>query len=341
MRGDVVRRRPRGRWGSVPAVLLAGVATGCDSATSIFAPRGESAGAIAGLGWALTITALLVVLIITVLVGVALFHRRPDSDAEAPIHETGESTARRWILIGTGLSTLVLLGAFLYSLHVLAETSRRTSETAMTVHITGYRFWWAIAYLDTRGRVDFTTANELHIPVGTRVRLVLSAGDVIHSFWVPELAGKTDLIPGQQNVMWIEADSAGRYLGQCAEFCGTAHANMRIVVFADSPDAYAAWAARQRTPAVATRDGLSLLESHGCAACHTIAGTQAAGRAGPDLTHVGGRTTLASGMLPNTRANLAAWLANPDSVKPGALMPGTGRSRDELDTLVRFLEGLR
>jgi cytochrome c oxidase subunit 2 len=312
----------------------------------MFAPHGESSRSIALLGWTLTIIALLVVLVIAVLVVVALFHRRPaaeESAGEASYarFEAGERSGRRWILIGTALSIVVLLGAFVYSLRVLVGYSGGTDRATMTVRVTGYRFWWALEYLDAQGRTEFTTANELHVPVSTRVKLELEAGDVIHSFWVPELAGKTDLIPRQHNVMWIEADRPGRYVGQCAEFCGPSHANMRIVVFVDPPDVYAAWAARQRLPAVPVPAAMQLVQSRGCAACHTIAGTPAAGRAGPDLTHVGSRTTLASGIIPNTPENLAAWLSNPDSVKPGTLMPRTGIQAADLATLVHFLEGLR
>jgi cytochrome c oxidase subunit 2 len=345
---DVRRGRARSRHplGGVACLVASALVAGCAADQSIFAPHGESSRPIAVLGWTLTIIALLVVLVVTVLVVVALFHRRPAPDqlggeAAHAWAEAGERSGRRWILIGTALSTVVLLGAFVYSLRVLVGYSGGTDRATMTVRVTGYRFWWALDYLDARGRTDFTTANELHVPVGARVKIELEAGDVIHSFWVPELAGKTDLIPGQHNVMWIEADRPGRYVGQCAEFCGPSHANMRIVVFVDPPDVYAAWAARQRLPATPLPDAMRLVQARGCAACHTIAGTAAAGRAGPDLTHVGSRTTLASGILSNTPKHMAAWLSNPDSVKPAVLMPRTGVHGADLAMLVRFLEGLR
>ena len=313
---------------------------------TIFAPRGAAATPLAHLGWGLTILASAVVVIMSGLLLVALYRHRPDArgnvlSASEDSLEGAERTGRRWILIGTAITTVILLGTFVWSLAVLVDYSRGTRRAAMTVRVTGYRFWWALDYLDARGAVDFTTANELHIPAGTAVRLELRAGDVIHSFWVPELSGKTDLIPGQRNAMWIEGDRPGRFVGQCAEFCGASHANMRIVVYVDPPDEYASWAARQRLPARGSAAALEVMERRGCAACHTVSGTTVRGRAGPDLTHVASRSTIAGGTVSNSAAHLRAWIARPDSVKPGALMPRTGVQGADLETLVRFLESLR
>lgn len=308
------------------------------SGHSVFASRGTSAHAIAALGWVLTITACVVVGVVSALLLIALFRRR----AERPqVNEDGEHAGRRWIVIGASLSVAILLGAFVYTLTVLTGYAAGLRDPALTLRIVGYRYWWKVEYLDRRGAVDFVTANEIHIPAGERVRLLLQSGDVIHSFWVPALAGKTDLIPGQTNRMWIEADSTGEYDGQCAEYCGPSHANMRIEVFADAPGAFAAWEAAQRRPAVHAERGMAAFQTHGCAACHTIAGTSAHGEAGPDLTHVGSRTTLAAGVIRNTPRDMARWLARPDSVKPGALMPNTGLTPPELSNMVAFLESLK
>jgi cytochrome c oxidase subunit 2 len=165
---------------------------------------------------------------------------------------------------------------------------------------------------------------------------------VIHSFWVPALAGKTDLIPGQTNRMWIEADAPGVYGGACAEFCGTEHALMLIRVRAQAPADFTRWASGQRAPAADTSSAsLAIFRAHGCAACHTIAGSGAVGNAGPDLSHVGSRETLAAGAAANTPGDLARWLANPQSVKPGALMPDTQLRGTDLSALVRYLSGLK
>jgi len=305
---------------------------------SVFSDRGRSAHAITLLGWVLLVVAALVVVVIGLLILMALLRRR---DGEDGIRVDGEREGRRGILIGTGISVLILLGTFVYTLVVLTGYDAGFRDTRLTIRVTGYRYWWALDYLRTDGVRDFTAANEVHIPVGERVRLDLVGGDVIHSFWVPALAGKIDLVPGQTNHMWIEADHPGRYYGQCAEFCGTSHANMRITVFAQSPKAFRAWEAAQRKPAGPGPGGQVLFEARGCAACHTIRGTEAHGDAGPDLTHVGSRSTLAAGIIPNSPPRMKRWLADPDSVKPGTLMPNADLSPRELAVMTSYLESLQ
>ena len=189
------------------------------------------------------------------------------------------------------------------------------------------------------------TANEVHIPLGKPVRLELTSDDVIHSFWIPQLAGKTDVIPGQRNIAWIEADAPGIYRGACTEYCGQQHANMASFVVAQSPTEFAQWLDHQRTaarlPDSAAAAGLAVFESAACASCHTIRGTSAAGRIGPDLTHLESRATIAAGMLENTRGNLAGWITNPQTIKPGNVMPAVPlRSRD-LQSLLAYLGTLR
>jgi cytochrome c oxidase subunit 2 len=306
---------------------------------SVFTGAGTVGRSLAGLGWALNLTAAAVVVIMCAVLTVALFRRR---GRDTGVHETGERGARRWVLIGTAITVAILGASFAYTMHVLTAYAGGFDPSGLTVRVTGFRYWWRVQYLHPDGRVDFETANEIHIPAGRRVQLQLVAGDVIHSFWVPALAGKTDLIPGQTNRMWIEADTAGRYVGQCAEYCGTSHANMRIVVYADTPARFAEWEARQRQAAVPPPDAdVALFARRGCAACHTIRGTPAAGRAGPDLTHLGGRGTLASGIIPNSNADLSRWLAAPDSIKPGTLMPTTGLTPEELSEMTTYLESLK
>lgn len=233
------------------------------------------------------------------------------------------------------------------------------------VTVTGHQWWWEFEYPD----LGVVTANELHVPRGRTVRLTMSSDDVIHSFWAPRIGGKRDLNPGSETTLWFTPDSTGVYEGQCAELCGTSHANMRFRVFVDEPDAFDAWVdARARpvefetalsapadttgpaaapdtaaaaAPRAAPPAGFQAFLTSGCAACHAIDGTPAGGRLGPDLTHFGSRTTLAAGLLPNTPENLAGWLRTPDSVKPGVLMPDLNLSEAKIDTLVTFLEGLK
>ena len=208
--------------------------------------------------------------------------------------------------------------------------------------VIGHQWWWEVRYPGTGIR----TANEIHLPVAEPQRLGLRSADVIHDFWVPELGRKMDVIPGVENQTWIAAGEPGVYYGRCAEFCGQEHAWMRLRVVAQSPAEFAKWEQAQlltpRTPADgAPGRGAAYFQQLSCAACHTIRGTPAHGDVGPDLTHVGGRDTLVAGRLANTPANLAVWLLEPDLVKPGAHMPNLHLTREQQDTLVAYLEGLR
>jgi cytochrome c oxidase subunit 2 len=310
---------------------------------SIFAPHGEAAARLSRLGVALTVTASIVTAIMMALIVFALRRRTPLPEPGAVSLAYYSARARvgaRWIVGGT-IVTLCILGlAAVYSVRVLLRYPHEVDSATITVRVTGFQYWWKVEYLDPDGRVGITDANELHIPVGTRVRLELAAADVIHSFWVPGLAGKTDLIPGQRNEMWIEADGPGTYRGQCAEYCGISHANMRLAVIAQTPSAYAAWRAGERTIPAADSAVTRITLAHACAACHRLAG-QMDGGAAPDLTHFAQRATIAAGVLPNTAGNLRAWLTDPGAIKPGTLMPRTGLNRDELARLVSYLETLR
>jgi len=212
--------------------------------------------------------------------------------------------------------------------------------------VIGHQWWWEVKYQDPiPGRI-VTTANEIHVPAGRPVLLQLSSVDVIHSFWVPSLHGKRDLIPGHPSSLWIEADRPGTYRGFCAEFCGHQHAHMGLLVIADSPDRYAAWyAAQLETPPppvdpLAQR-GRQVVESAPCALCHTVQGSQASASLGPDLTHLGSRRTLAAATLPNTPENLGRWIVDPQTIKPGNPMPANRLSAEDLRAAVAYLESLR
>ena len=272
------------------------------------------------LGWFLVITSCAVVLIITVLVCVAGLrkHRAGAVDVVAG------SAGFEWILWGGMLvPAVVLVVAFLLNIGTLE-----------------------VRYEGSSPDLSVVTANEIHVPVGEPVRLELSTGDVIHSFWVPELAGKTDLIPGQTNTMWIEARHAGVFGGTCGEFCGAQHAHMQMRVIADPPGKYQAWLAAQRAPAAAASepsasDGLRVFMTSGCANCHAIRGTGAGGGVGPDLTHIASRTTIAAGTLPNTEANLMGWIVGAQAIKPCSDMPNMPVPSRDLQTLAAYLETLK
>jgi cytochrome c oxidase subunit 2 len=257
-----------------------------------------------------------------------------------------ESVTESLVLVfGIGIPIVVLVALFgasdVYLIKQTAPPAPRS--TAMTIDVIGHQWWWEVRYPGA-GAV---TANEIHIPVNTRVNIVATTADVIHSFWVPALNRKIDQVPGRQNRILLYASSPGTYRGQCSQFCGFQHANMSFYVFAQRPAAFQAWLAGIRAPAStpaagggAAAAGQKLFMSSQCASCHRIAGTAAQGTVGPDLTHVASRTTLASLTIPNTPKQLAAWIRNPQAIKPGTRMPDLGLSPGEVSQLVAYLETL-
>lgn len=304
-----------------------------------FGPIGDR---VATLGWSLLIISSVVVLVVSVLVLAGVLRRGTRSFA--PVERAGGGL--RWIVIGgIVVPTVILVVVFVLTMVTQAAVASPATAPGLTVRVTGHQWWWEVQYLDPSPDRIATTANEIHIPVGRPVRLEVVAGDVIHSFWVPELAGKTDLIPGQTNVTWVQADHPGVYRGQCAEYCGLQHAKMAMSVVAEPPAAFDEWLARQRQPAAPPSEpdpkaGAAVFAGSACALCHTIRGTMAGGRIGPDLTHLAGRRTIAAGTLPNTRGYLAGWIANPQALKPGTVMPAVPLKSTELQVLITYLQSL-
>jgi cytochrome c oxidase subunit II len=211
--------------------------------------------------------------------------------------------------------------------------------------VTGHQWWWEVRYDASDPDQIITTANEIHIPVNTRVQVRLRGADVIHSFWVPQLTGKTDTIPGQVNVSWLEAREPGRYLGQCTEYCGWQHAKMRLEVVAESRGDFERWRAQQLQPAPPPTNGAQArgreLVEYRCGLCHRVGGTGAGSAVGPDLTHLESRRMIAAGVLSNQPGNVAAWIEDAQAIKPGALMPNQGLSAQELQDVVAYLESLK
>jgi cytochrome c oxidase subunit 2 len=244
------------------------------------------------------------------------------------------------------IPVLIVVILFLATARVIFSTElARKPADALDVTVIGHQFWWEYRY----PKLGIVTANELHIPVSdpshpTPTYLTMSSADTNHSFWVPRLAGKTDLIPNKVNTMWIDPGAAGLYLGQCAQYCGAQHAKMLIRVYADSPQQFAAWVAQQQKPAAEDfggAEGEAVFQHNACISCHTVAGTVATGKVGPDLTHVASRDTIASGSVPNTATNMRAWVENPAHFKPGALMPEMHLSDHDLDAVTAYLMTLK
>jgi len=317
--------------------------TGCGASPTYLRGSGYVADRLATLGWVLLAIAAAVVVVIGLLVLAAVLRRRPPASTDRMSSAGGLS----WIVIGgIVVPAVILLGSMVYSLRVLAATDRPEAKPALAIQVIGHRWWWEVRYPGSSPQETFTTANEIHVPVGLPVQLELTAADVIHSFWIPQLAGKTDLIPGQRNVAWIEADTAGRYWGHCGEYCGLQHANMMMAVVAEAPAEFSRWLEAQRRPAPtpslpAALAGRAVFTRTACAMCHTVRGTEASGVMGPDLTHLASRRSIAAGALTNSHGNLAGWIANPQALKPGVLMPAVPLQPDELHALVSYLRDLR
>lgn len=331
--------RPAG-WAALlwlPAAALSGCANGPQSALSA---AGYGARRVEGLWWVMFWIALGVCVEVVAVLGWALLWRRRPAARPRGGDPIGFVTA-----LGVVVPFVIL--AVVYGLNVgdLAAIASPARPPRVTVDVVGHQWWWEVRYDADDPAQAFTTANEIHIPVGRPVRVKLNGADVIHSFWVPALSGKTDTIPGRTNVAWLQADRPGVYRGQCAEYCGVEHAHMALYVVADPPAAFAAWrqaqlqsASAPLTPAAI--QGVAVFQAR-CSACHTVRGTEAGGLVGPDLTHLMSRSTIAAGTLPNSPASLSGWIANPQALKPGARMPPTYLSAGELAQVRAYLETLK
>ena len=315
---------------------------------NMFSVHGPAAGSLAHLGWWLLVVAALVAVVVGALVLLASARRRAGRANDEVPALAGAASGLPWIYVGgVAVPAVILVLSLVFTLGTVRAIAAPARRPTTTVRVVGRRWWWELTYLGVGdGAPAFVTANELHVPVGQPVRLELTSADVIHSYWVPQLAGKMDLNPGATNVTWIEADTEGVYRGQCAEYCGEQHANMATLVVAESPARFAAWLAAQRAAALApaapaAAAGRLVFERSACASCHTIRGTAARGRVGPDLTHLAARLTLAAGTLANARGALAGWIANAQALKPGNVMPTMALPPRELHELVAYLETLK
>ena len=311
-------------------------------------PAGPAAAHIAHLWW--WVAGLCAVVFVAILVALVVGLRRAPRGTEATpadVHSLhhGEPGPRRAITAAVAASMVGLFAILIGSVATDRALARAPLENALGITVTAHQWWWDVHYDDPDSSKAFSTANEIHIPVGRPVLIRLNADDVIHSFWVPNLAGKKDLIPGKTSTISLQADRAGTYRGQCAEFCGAQHAFMAFFVVAEAPERYAAWAEAQRATAkepadAQARQGRDLFLSGSCMLCHAIQGTTANARKGPDLTHVASRATLAAGRLPNDAASLAAWIRDPQQAKPGTNMPAHPIADEQLQALVAYMRSL-
>jgi cytochrome c oxidase subunit 2 len=340
-------RSPRAWLGGVS--LLAALAPSlvrADSAAPLnyfLHAAGPAASPTMRLGWVLTTIAVLVTLILAGLLVGAITRKRPTVAAGALHAEAG---GMRWIYIGTGMSAVALLAMLVYILMTLESVASPATHPQLTITVTAYDWWWKVDYADDPNPArNFSTANEIHIPVGEPVKVELKSADVVHAFWVPQLAGKTQTIPGQINEQWIQADRPGVYRGQCSQFCGAQHAHMAFEVVAQNAVDFNAWRDVQGqsvTPAgksTAVLAGQHLFTER-CAGCHTIRGTDAQGLQAPDLTHLGSRRTIAAGTLTNTPDHLLDWIEHAQQIKPEALMPDIALTTGDAAALSAYLATL-
>jgi cytochrome c oxidase subunit II len=337
--------------------LLASSVVACQGSPSPLDPRTEPTARMAELGWVLIVLGAVAsvvaigALVAALVVGAARSQRN-----------FGESEGARAVVIGglvlPGLLIAVILGYTIYTLREVAGTGGpggaalidghaehgppAAAAPGLALSIAGTQWWWRVTYPDQQ----LITANEIHLPAGVPVQLGVTSEDVIHSFWIPQVAGKVDMLPSRINRLSLRVDQPGVYRGMCSEFCGVQHARMHLRLFVESPDGFDEWLANEQRDAVPATDprlgeGLRVFLNAGCGECHTIRGTSAAGTSAPDLTHMARRTTLGAGTHENNRANLTGWIVDPQAMKPGNKMPATLLSPAELDLLLGYVESLR
>lgn len=301
-------------------------------------PKGEQASRIAEISWVMFIGATLIFLLVMIVLGLALYGPP----------RVRALFSRRSLIVGGGIAfpVVVLSALLVYTLSAASFLARAGTPAAARVEVIGEMWWWRVRYLDEEGRPMFETANDIRIPAGQPVEFLLKSDNVIHSFWVPNLAGKTDMLPGHVNRLRVQAQAPGLFRGQCAEYCGAQHAKMMFHVEALAPADFETWVSQQREPA---REPIEpRLQAgrqyfmHACAQCHAIRGTEAAGTLGPDLTHVGSRHSLAAGVLPNNVGALAGWIAGSQHIKPDNKMPSFNQlSGEGLRAVAHYMESLK
>jgi cytochrome c oxidase subunit 2 len=329
------------------------ILSGCAASTqSAIDTGGPEAGRIATLWWVFlgVLSAIFLVVMALLLLSLTRRHRGIEQEPLEAVHVPSGATERRltWIVaVGTVATVLILFALLIGSVSAgsaLANPPGR--QNALTVEVTGNQWWWAVRYLNSDPQRIVVTANELHIPVGRPVLIRGASRDVIHSFWVPGLNGKRDLIPSRITEEWIEAERPGRFRGQCAEFCGLEHAHMALWVVAEPEDKFEAWMDQQLEPAASPGDpekqrGYQVFLNSACVLCHNIGGSPAHGQVAPDLTHFASRLTIAAGTLPNNKGNLGGWILDPQTIKPGNHMATVHLNSEDVQPLLDYLESLR
>lgn len=324
--------------------LVAVVLTGCRGTQSALDPAGHQAARIDHLWWLMFWVSTAVFGLVILFLCIAVVRRASGEDKQPPPRPVQRRLTA--VVSGAVVVTVIILFIFLTDSFLTGRTlSSIEAPNARIITITGHQWWWKVRYEDPIASNIVVTANEIHIPVGEPVQFKLKSSDVIHSFWIPNLHGKRDLIPGRTTTLWIRADRPGAFDGQCAEFCGMQHARMRFRVIAQEPQEFQLWLEHQRAPArtpstPSEQRGQKVFLSNTCIMCHTIRGTRAVASVAPDLTHLASRQTIAANTLRNTRGHLGGWVLDPQRIKPGNRMPPNDIAPEDLHPLLDYLMSL-
>jgi cytochrome c oxidase subunit 2 len=330
-------------WCRIASLLVATLLlTGCEGRQSVLDANGAGAITLKQLIVGIIAVCTIVWALVVIVLIRALTRRRGETSAPTP------QTERRMTVVvgGAVIATAIIITGLTIASYYTTRSISVAADGDLIVRVKGHQWWWRVLYIDPDPARSFETANEIHIPVGKNVRLQLESSDVIHSFWVPSLTGKQDLIPGRLNELTIRAERPGIYRGQCAEFCGIQHSHMSMLVIAEDSSDYEKWMAGQRSEPIPSGDreanaGRAVFLSKPCSACHTIRGANSSAGTGPDLTHVGDRKTIAAGLVDNTRGSLAAWIADPQTMKPGSNMPMVPLTSEELRQISAYMASLK
>jgi len=337
----------RGRFAALTVALCSASCGGIQNALN---PSGPQAENLSRLWWLMFTVCSIVFVLVIVAVLLALRNRTRDSEQAAPMLEPPrEQELRRRNVVASAVGiTIVILFVFLIVSFMAGRsmTAELANKNGLNIEINGHQWWWEVRYDDVDASNIFTTANEIHIPVGVPVVFSLRASDVIHSFWVPNLSGKKDLIPGKINTIWLQADKPGVYRGQCAEYCGLQHAQMAFWIVAEPQEQFNAWRQNQTQTSVppstdSQKRGQQVFLTATCVMCHAINGTPAGSNVGPNLTHIASRNTIAAATLANTREHVRQWIVDSQSVKPGNKMPQNNLGEADLQALVDYLQILK
>jgi cytochrome c oxidase subunit 2 len=322
----------------------------CGGIHNAINPAGPQAGNISDLWWLMFWVCTVVFVLVMIALMIGLKKATREEQLTTPVLDPPEESERRrrTVVVSALVVTVIILFVFTVSSFLTGRSmsAELADKDGLTIEITGHQWWWEVRYLDVDASNIFTTANEIHIPVGVPVTFSLRSTDVIHSFWVPNLSGKKDLIPGKINTIWLQADKPGVYRGQCAEYCGLQHARMALWVVAEPLEQFNAWRQNQtQTSVTPTTDsqkfGQQVFLSTTCVMCHTINGTPAGSNIGPNLTHVGSRQMIAAASMTNTREHLREWIKDPHQFKPGTRMPANNLGEDQLQALLDYLQSLK